>query len=134
MTATGVGVFVLRAWIGLNLVFSHGLDKAREPELFLTSAGVRALPMPEVLGWIVLVTQLGGGVLLTLGLFTRTSATLILVTLLGAAFAVPSADFWMSKELALTYAALALLFVLHGPGSPSVDGWLAHRRKKRSPW
>ena len=134
MKATSFGVLVLRLWVGLNFVFSHGLDKARDPELFLASASVQRFPMPEILGWTAIVALLGGGALLTLGLFTRTSAVLLLMTMLGAAFVAHGGDPWMKKEFALTYGAILFFFVLHGPSEPSLDGWLAYRKKKRSPW
>jgi len=85
MTATQVGVLVLRLWVGLNFALAHGLGKARDPEAFLASEAVRAFPLPEVLGWAAILSELGGGALLALGLLTRVSAAFLLATMLGAA-------------------------------------------------
>jgi putative oxidoreductase len=134
VTASGAGVLVLRLWVGLNFVFSHGLAKARDPELFLSGEGVQAFPMPELLGWVAIASELGGGALLALGLFTRTSAAFLLLTMLGAAFVVHGGDPWIKQEFALTYAVLLFFLLMHGPGDPSLDGWLARRRRRRSPW
>ncbi len=134
MTATGFGVFVLRLWMGLNFALSHGLSKARDPAVFLESGVLERFPLPELLGWATIAAELGGGALLTLGLFTRTSAVFLTVTMLGAAFVALGEEPWATRELALTYGAIALFFVLHGPGGFSLDHWLERRRRKRSPW
>lgn len=132
--AVRTAVVVLRVWIGLNLFFAHGLPMARDPEALLESGMLASLPSPELFGWAAILAEVVGGPLLALGLLTRTAASALLLTMLGAAFVAHGSDPWVEKELSLTYAAVLLFFVAYGPGGASVDGELERRRRKSSPF
>lgn len=123
-------VLLLRLWVGLNFVFAHGLGKISDPGAFLDGRGVQKFPLPILFGSLAILSEFVGGILLTLGLWTRVAAAGILGTMVGAAFVVLGADPWGRKELALTYAAVAFFFLVSGGGSLSMDRLLKKRGKR----
>ena len=129
-----VGLLILRLWVGLNFALGHGLEKVRDPELFLESADMRDFPSYRVLGWCAILAQFVGGAFLAVGLQARLAAAAILATMAGAVWIVHGDDPWASQEFALTYAVILMFFVLHGAGSFSFDEYLDERRRRQSPW
>jgi putative oxidoreductase len=129
-----VAVVLLRVWIGLHLFFVHGMARARDMDDFLESGELASFPNPELFGWAAVLSLLVGGALLALGAFTRTVASVLLATMLAAAFVTHGPEPWAAKELALTYSVVLVFFVAWGAGDASVDAELARRKKKRSPW
>jgi len=129
-----VAVVLLRVWTGLHLFFAHGLPRARDMDDFLESEELASFPNPELFGWAAVLALLIGGALLALGLFTRTVATLLALTMITAAFVSLGPQPWSGKELALTYAVILLFFVAWGAGDASFDVEIERRRRKRSPW
>jgi putative oxidoreductase len=89
---------------------------------FLGSVGV---PIPGLLVWVVLAVEIGGGVLLLLGLLTRLAAALIageigvalLLVQLRAGY--PDAAAGIERDLLLVVGALALVAL--GAGGLSLD-------------
>lgn len=77
--------------------------------------------MPAFMAWGATFAELGCGILLALGLFTRPAATLILFTMGVAFFGVHLNDPFGRQELALLYGFIALLFLLAGSGRFGVD-------------
>jgi putative oxidoreductase len=122
---------VLRVAVG-GIMALHGWQKLVDmgPAMFGQSMiADLGLPAPELLGWIVTLTELIGGVLLVLGLLTRISAAVLTVVLLGATILVkpdlgviaPLGSMLPGAELDLALIAGALGVVLLGPGRPSID-------------
>lgn len=122
---------VLRVAVG-GIMALHGWQKLVDmgPAMFGQSMiADLGLPAPELLGWIVTLTELIGGVLLVLGLLTRISAAVLTVLLLGATILVkpdlgviaPLGSMLPGAELDLALIAGALGVVLLGPGRPSID-------------
>jgi len=128
---TDLGVLFLRAWVGLNFVFSHGWGKIADPDAFLSGPGMAEFPMPEVLGWGAMLAEVAGGALILAGLFTRAAAAALLGVMMGAALVVHAEDPWVKKEFALTYAAILVFLLAHGAGRWSLD---ARRARKRKEW
>lgn len=122
-------LLVLRLWVGLNFVLVHGLPKIADPWAFINSEMVQRFPIPVVLGWLAMLSEVAGGAMLVLGLWTRVAALGILGTMLGAAFVVHGADPWTRKEFALAYAVIALFLLINGGGDYSLDRTF-HRRKR----
>lgn len=120
---------VLRVAVG-GIMALHGWQKLVDigPAIFGQSmiADI-GLPVPELLGWAVTLTELVGGVLLVLGLLTRVSATLLAAVLIGAAILVkpdlgviaPMGSMLPGAELDLALTAGAVMLL--GPGKPSLD-------------
>jgi putative oxidoreductase len=122
------GLLLLRLGFGLTLAFGHGINKLFSLGKFIRNVERHGFPLPEVMGPIALLSELGGGILLALGLATRPAATLVIATMLGAAFKVHANDPFSKKELALAYALAALVLLVAGPGRYSVDARLEKKR------
>lgn len=122
-----VTITVLRVVVGLLMASLHGIGKVPPSERFIGGVEGMGFPMPVVFAWLAGLTELVGGVLLAIGLFTRPSAFLLLITMLVAAFGKHMADPLDVKELALMYAAVSLIFVTKGAGRISIDHFLGRK-------
>jgi putative oxidoreductase len=81
-----VGAFVLR--IGLGVMFvAHALLKLFVFTLAGNAQFFESLGLPGLLGYVVFAAELGGGVLLILGIWPRAVALALIPVLLGAAWA-----------------------------------------------
>lgn len=120
-------VLVLRVGFGLALSLGHGLAKLNNPGHFLEIVA-KSFPAPLLLGWAAMLSEFAGGLLLALGLFTRSAAAFIAGTLFVAAIKVHAADPFAKKELALAYALVGLAFLIGGPGRYSLDALIARKR------
>lgn len=117
--AVDAGLLAMRLIAGLGIAFGHGILKLPPSEGFVK--GVVGMGMPAFMAWGATFAELGGGILLALGLFTRPSAALILFTMCVALFGVHAQQPFAKQELALLYGSIALLFVLAGSGRFGVD-------------
>jgi len=124
-----VAVLAMRLWLGLNFVFTHGLGKISDPGPFLEGGTVQKFPVPILFGWLAILSEVAGGTLVTLGLWTRIGAFGILATMLAAGFVAHADDPWRRKELAFTFAVMALFLIIYGGGKYSLDALI--RRRKR---
>jgi putative oxidoreductase len=121
------GLALVRVGFGLSLALAHGLGKISPPEQFIGGLTQGGFPAPVVLGWVAILSEFLGGLLLALGLLARPAAAFILGTLGVAAFHVHSADPYQKKELALAYVIVGLAVLIAGPGRFSLDALLARR-------
>lgn len=107
-----------RALAGI-LFACHGMQK-------LLGAFGGPLPgTPPAIVWIAGLVELGGGVLLTLGLFAR-AAAFVSSGLMAVAYFIAHAPrgFWPilnDGELAIAYCWLFLYFAAQGPGAWALD-------------
>jgi putative oxidoreductase len=120
-------LLVLRLGAGLMMAFGHGIKKVTGLDRFIDSVTRHGLPLPELLAPAAAISELVGGLLLALGLFTRAAASFVLITMLVAAFWVHSADPFGKKEMALLYACTMITLLLAGPGKWSLDAKLFRR-------
>jgi putative oxidoreductase len=126
-----LGLLIVRVWFGVLLAVAHGVGKMTDLSSFTQSVESRGMPLAAVLAPLAAASELVGGILLALGLFTRLAASAVLGTMLVAAFWVHAADPFMKKEFALAYAAAALAMLVAGAGRYSLDELLFGRRRKR---
>jgi putative oxidoreductase len=136
---------------GLGLALFHGWGKLHR--LLSGDAGFAdglarmGFPAPLVFSWAAALAETVGGVLVTLGLFTRVAAAFCAVTMVVAAFVrhhaldllfvrlglmqVPPerVTAWGNPELALVYLAVFVALALAGAGAFSVDGMRGGRRR-----
>lgn len=125
-----LGYAALRAYVGLAMAFNHGLQKLPPSENFISGVRDMGFPMPEVSAIAAAVAEFAGGLLLALGLLTRPAAFTILATMFVAGFIRHAgAPFGGGKELALTYAFCAVLFIALGSGKFAVDAFLRRRKE-----
>lgn len=121
----------------------HGWVKWQEgSDGFLSGQwlGSLGVPQPEILAWVVVVTELVGGILIVLGLFSRIFGIGTVILLAVALARVKGFDFlitpaegeglsvWAGEiDWALLFAAVALALV--GPGRLSLDYLLGIERR-----
>ncbi|MDQ3092155.1 MAG: DoxX family protein [Actinomycetota bacterium] len=123
-----LGLLVPRVIVGA-LIALHGFQKlttvgpAGFGRMALDSLGV---PAPVLAGYVVTFVELGGGVLLILGLLTRLAALLLAINLAMAILLVKVkvgviSSMAAGAELDLAYIAAFLALLLMGPGAASLD-------------
>ena len=117
---------ILRLGVGIIFIDNGWPKLTREPVNvagFMTQLNV---PLPEITTWVVTILELGGGILLILGVFTRVIALLMAVEMALITFVVKADTGLVAQqgvgwelELALGVAALALTLI--GPGLLALD-------------
>ena len=118
-----IGLLVLRLVVGVAFLY-HGWGKIQNPTGWMPpDAGI-----PGAAQAVAAVSEFGGGIALILGLLTRLASLGLAATMAVAAyFHISNGDPFVnpqgghSWELAAVYFACALLFLLAGPGSLSLD-------------
>lgn len=124
--------------LAMGVVFTaHGVDKLNNGVAgfsgFLASLNI---PLPELMGWVVTLLELGGGILLILGLGTRIVATLFAIEMV-ATIALVKAEVGLigeqgaGAEIDVMLLAGALALMLMGPGPGSVDSLIGLEPKRR---
>ena len=136
MTAPANLAIVLgRILIALIFILG-GIGKLGAPGHTVAEMASNGIPLANILVWGVIALELGGGLLLIAGLFTRWIAlalffyTLTLALMFHAYWAAPAAQ--MRTQHAAFFEHLAMMggmlfVVVFGAGGFSVDAWL--RRK-----
>lgn len=119
-----LGVLILRVFAGLALAFGHGLGKLPPSARFLAGVEDMGFPAPVFFGWAAAISELGGGILISLGLLTRPAAFFVTITMAVAAFIRQAGDPFGERELALLYGTIAVMLLLTGPGRYSIDARL----------
>lgn len=131
-----LGLLVLRLALGGAFV-AHGLQKVfglfGGPgidgfERYLQAAGFREA---RILAWVTGVTELAGGGLLVLGLFTPLAAAGVLGVMANVVALKFRGGFFAPNgvELEVAYAAMAFGLLFAGPGRAALDynrGWFRH--------
>jgi putative oxidoreductase len=126
-----VGLLLLRLFVGLTFAANHGLDKLRDPGKVIGMLTHMGFPAPTLMGWLSILGEFGGGLLLTLGLATRAGAFLVGFTMCVAGFVALRGQPFNARELAFAYLSVAVMFLLVGGGRYSVDAMIEPRRNHR---
>jgi len=128
---TSLALLVLRLGAGLGLAF-HGYQT-----IFVSGidgfAGYLAqldFPMPTELAWAAKLSELVGGLLVAVGLFSRIAALLAAATMAVAILTAHFGDPFKEWELAALYLTAMVTVALAGPGSLSIDGPRAGRARE----
>lgn len=117
---------VLRIAMGVVFI-AHGMQKLNNGvdgfAGFLTSLNV---PIPEIMAWVVVGLELGGGILLILGLGTRIVGLLFVGMMIGTISLVKKdvgliGEGATGAEIDLMLLAGGLTLALLGPGAAAVD-------------
>jgi putative oxidoreductase len=125
-----LAVLILRLCLGFIFVM-HGSQKMLGAfggpgvEAFAGSLAKMGVEPSLPLAWVVAITEFVGGICIILGLLTRFWAAGLVIDMGVAVAKVHLANgFFVNKggyEFALALGVMALVVVLTGPGSPSVD-------------
>jgi putative oxidoreductase len=148
-----LGLLALRL-CGLGLAL-HGWEKLVALSTEGVGAGIVAgvarlgFPQPLLFAWAATISELAGGLLVAVGLFSRVAAAFAAITMAVATFmrhrlahhvlvwlglldASPeTVKGWGSPELAAVYLAILLAIALMGSGRFSVDRFLRGSRARR---
>jgi len=129
--AVSAALLLVRLVAGVAMVL-HGWPKIQKPMEWMNSMPD---PPPGFMQAIAAVFEVGGGVLLALGLFTRAAALAIAAVMVGALALVhiPKGDPFVSPggpscEPASVYLVLSLLMAVLGAGAYSLDAIVFRRR------
>jgi len=124
-TNTDLGLFVLRLWLGLVGVL-HGTQKIFTGEGIGVFAGFLEklhVPAPTLSAWMAALSELVGGLVIALGLWTRLAAIPFAITMLVAWATAHKFQFFAQSgggEYPLTLAVAALVIAVSGPGKWTV--------------
>lgn len=134
--AASAGLLVLRLFLGLGLM-AHGYQKFFLFGIngFAGFLGSLGAPAPVPAAWLSASTELVGGLLIALGLFTRLAAVPLAINMLVAALIAHSGYFITNtppgREYALNLAAAFVALALTGAGRYSIDNRLATRQENQ---
>lgn len=117
------GLLALRLFAGPALALGHGIGKLPPTERFVAGVAEMGFPFPTLFSWAAGFAETLGGLLLLLGLFTRPAAFFILCVMCVATFIRQAGDPFAERELSMLYGAVAVLYLLAGPGRWSIDAW-----------
>lgn len=119
-----LALLLLRLWLGLSMLVLHGWPKLQKltggSHEFADPFGIGALPSLV----IAVATEVGGSILLVLGVFGRFAA-LMLASTMGVAWGITHQMKLSgpgSGELAFIYLAGFIVIVLAGTGKYSAEG------------
>ena len=127
-----LALLVLRVVVGL-IVAAHGAQKVfgvwGGPGMagFTGWLGSMRLKPAPLWAWLAALAELGGGILMFLGLLNPLGALAIAATMLMAIIAVHWPNFFTANqgmEFSLALLAAAVAIVLAGPGAYSLDSAL----------
>ena len=135
-----LALLVVRVALGICIIV-HGLGKLGFHKT--NPGGVKAfagwltdlgMPHPLLNAWVATITEFGGGILFTLGLFTRPVALALTINMIVATLTGHKGGGYLilnnppGAEYAINLAILFGMFVLLGPGMWSLDYFLFHAR------
>ncbi len=120
-----IGMLILRIYVGVAVLIAHGWPKLQEmlsgqghfPEL-VESLG---LPFPTLFAWLAVVSQVGGSLLVILGLWARPAALAVGFTIAFGVLSVHWSDGFKGMELGITYSVVLAVIAVSGPGWMSFD-------------
>jgi putative oxidoreductase len=133
-TASSAGLLILRLFVGLGFV-AHGYQKffVYGVSGFAGLLEKLGAPAPYASAWLSAGTELVGGLLIALGLFTRLAAVPLAINMLVASFLAHAGYFITNtppgREYALNLAATFVALALTGAGQFSIDHRLARRQE-----
>jgi len=93
-------------------------------------SGVEELGLPQWTAHVAIWTELGCGVLLFLGKFTRIAAALATIHMVLGVEVHWREGFLYSADFPLALTALAIVFVALGPGRYGLDAFAQQRKSK----
>ncbi len=121
-----LGPLALR--IGVGVAFAlHGWSKWQDGQAGVAGFfGSLGIPAPELMAWLVIATELVGGVMLVFGLLTRFWSLAMVIVMATAMFTAHAGQPIYGGDgptrevpFLLLFGALALIFL--GPGAAALD-------------
>ena len=133
-----IGILVLRVVIGTAFAFIYGLPKIEGgAELWsgigsaMSNLGINFAPV--FWGFIAALTEFVGGILIILGLFTRTASVFLALTMLVATIHhLSMLDPWYAVFSPLKMLAIFIALIFLGAGKYSIDYLLQNRKNSKT--
>ena len=90
---------------------------------------IKSLPAPKFMIYLGKALELGTGICLALGLFTRLSALFMFVDMMFVCFKVGQGRFYYEEQHPFLFGLLALVFFFTGPIKFGLDNYLFKGKK-----
>lgn len=128
-------LLMVRIWLGYRMFtasYSSVIDIIFHPEerAFFEKwfGGELHFPMPLAMAFLAKGSELLGGVMVFMGLFTRVSATLIAFTMMVATLTANlGTEFNIDGGFTISYFMFALILIVEGGGKYSLDYLLSQK-------
>ena len=125
-------LFLIRLYLFYVLWFA-GINKMDSFDKFSGYLGTLGVPFPEILTWLVIITEAGGAALILIGLFVRWSSIPLLVVMFFAGYLVHWQNGWPHEangiEFAAIYSLMLLTLLCFGGGKYlSLDYWVSSNK------
>ena len=131
-------ILMMRLGIGIAFAFTYGLMKIQGGvEMWngigMTMSNVGINFAPVVWGFLASISEFGGGILLILGLFTRTASFFMAFTMVMASIQhLKSLDPWHMVILPMELFSVFMALVFIGAGKYSIDYLIAKRKEAKT--
>tara|TARA_B100002051_G_scaffold51139_1_gene46257 strand:- start:929 stop:1369 length:441 start_codon:yes stop_codon:yes gene_type:complete len=110
-----------------------GTGKIDNFDKFSGYLGTLGVPLPDILSWMVILTEAGGAALLLAGLFVRWMSVPLLIVMFFAGYLVHYQNGWAHEangiEFAAIYSLMILTLLCFGGGKYlSLDYWVSSKK------
>ena len=110
-----------------------GTGKIENFDKFSGYLGTLGVPLPDILSWMVILTEAGGAALLLVGLFVRWISVPLLIVMFFAGYLVHYQNGWAHEangiEFAAIYSLMILTLLCFGGGKYlSLDYWVSSKK------
>ena len=110
-----------------------GTGKIDNFDKFSGYLGTLGVPLPDILSWMVILTEAGGAALLLVGLFVRWMSVPLLIVMFFAGYLVHYQNGWAHEangiEFAAIYSLMILTLLCFGGGKYlSLDYWVSSKK------
>ena len=126
-----LGLTSLRLYL-FYVFYSSGTNRIDSFDKLSSWIGSLNLPFPDIFTWTIIVTEMGGALLLIIGLFTRWACVPLITLNILFIYFILLQNGWAQEsngsEMPVTYIVMLLILLLMGGGKfLSLDYWIAEK-------